>query len=212
MSELRRLRRAGGGAIRLLVELLPEDWDPRSGAEDVCLIFADISGYSAFVADGGDDAAMSVLAVLDRHVESALAGRRGVRVVKRLGDGVMLVARRGTDAIDIAVTMVDAFDAAADDARWPVRLRAGVHRGTTRRQADDYFGYHVNLAARIADAARGRQVLATANVLAGVDLPALRIVAKPAGELTAKGVTGPVDLFDVQRLDEPCDRWRQLAG
>lgn len=211
MTELRRLRRAGGGALRLLVELLPEDWDPRSGAEDVCLIFADISGFSAFVADGGDDAAMSVLAVLDQVVTSSIAGHRA-RVVKRLGDGVMIVARRSPDALDTAVSMVTAFDAAAEAQGWPVRLRAGTHRGTTRRQADDYFGYHVNLTARLAEAAEGGQILATANVLAGVDLPALQTVARPAGELLAKGVTGPVDLFTVARLDEPCDRWRQLAG
>ena len=212
MTELRRLRRAGGGALRLLVELLPEDWDPRSGAEDVCLIFADVSGYSAFVADGGDDAAMTVLGLLDQRVEQAIAGRRGTRVVKRLGDGVMIVARSSSDAVDTAVTMVTTFDDTAASRGWPVRLRAGAHRGTTRRQADDYFGYHVNLTARIAEAARGGQVLATANVLAGVDLPALGVIARPAGELTAKGVTGPVDLFGVVRLDEPCDRWRQLAG
>lgn len=212
MSELRRLRRAGTGALRLLVELLPEEWDPRSGNEDVCLLFADISGYSAFVAEGGDDAAMAVLAVLDLHVEAAERSHRGVRVVKRLGDGLMIVARTSADALDTAVGLVEGFDASAEAAGWPVRLRAGAHRGTTRRQADDYFGYHVNLTARIAETASGGQVLATANVLAGVDLPALGMTARPAGELTAKGVTGPVDLFVVERLDEPCDRWRQLAG
>lgn len=212
MSELRRLRRAGGGALKLLVDLLPEDWDPRSGSEDACVLFADISGYSAFVADGGDDAAMAALTTLDRHVERAVDRHRGVRVVKRLGDGLMIVTRTNATALDTAVTLVDDFNASAIDAGWPVRLRAGAHRGTTRRQADDYFGYHVNLTARIADFAGGGQVLATANVLAGVDLPALAVIATPAGELRAKGVTGPVDLFSVQRLDEPCDRWPQLAG
>ena len=212
MSELRRLRRAGGGALRLLVDLLPDDWDPRSGAEDVCLMFADISGYSAFVADGGDDAAMALLAVLDRQVERATGTHRGTRVVKRLGDGLMMAYRTSGDALDATVEMVEGFDTVARERGWPVRLRAGVHRGTTRRQADDYFGYHVNLTARIAETATGGQVLATANVLAGVDLPALSITARPAGELTAKGVTGPVDLFLVQRLDAAGDGWGQLAG
>lgn len=212
MSELRRLRRAGGGALRLLVDLLPDDWDPRSGAEDVCLMFADISGYSAFVADGGDDAAMALLAVLDRQVERATVTHRGTRVVKRLGDGLMMAYRTSGDALDATVEMVEGFDTVARERGWPVRLRAGVHRGTTRRQADDYFGYHVNLTARIAETATGGQVLATANVLAGVDLPALSITARPAGELTAKGVTGPVDLFLVQRLDAAGDGWGQLAG
>ena len=212
MDELRRLRRAGGGALKLLVELLPEEWDPRTGSEDACVIFADISGYSAFVAERGDDEALAVLAVLNREVEQAISRNRGVRVVKRLGDGLMIVARTSTQALDTAVSLVSSFDEAAATAGWPVRLRAGAHRGTMRRQGDDYFGYNVNLTARIADTARGGQVLATAHVLAGVDLPALAVIARPAGELSAKGVTTPVDLFHVERLDEPCDRWRQLAG
>ena len=199
MSELRRLRRAGGSALRLLVELLPPDWDPRPDDEDVCIIFADVSGYSSYVADAGDDAAMAVLAALDRAVGRATATHRHVRVVKRLGDGVMLVARDSSSALDAAIVMVESFDEAAVDSGWPVRLRAGLHRGTTRRQHDDYFGYHVNLCARIAETATGSQVLSTAHALAGVDLPDLRLTARPAGELHAKGVASPVDLFLVQR-------------
>ena len=199
MSELRRLRRAGGSALRVLVELLPPDWDPRPGDEDVCIIFADLSGYSSYVADAGDDAAMAVLGVLDRVVATATAAHRDVRVVKRLGDGVMIVARDSSSALDAAIAMVESFDAHAQDARWPVRLRAGAHRGTTRRHHDDYFGYHVNLCARIAETATGGQVLATANVLAGVDLPHLALTARPAGELQAKGVANHVDLFLVRR-------------
>ena len=210
MSELQRLRRAGGGALRLIVDLLPEEWDPRSGYEDVCVIFADIAGYSDFVASEGDDAALAVLAILEIQVQRALHGRRGARVVKRLGDGLMIVARSNTDAVDAALTLVDGFDDHARRSQWPVRLRAGLHRGSTRRQADDYFGYHVNLTARVAEAAPGGRVLATANVLAGVDLCGLCVTARPAGELRAKGVSEPVDLFVVQRLaDAACDR---LAG
>lgn len=212
MSELRRLRRAGGSALKLLVELLPQDWDPRSGEEDTCVVFADLSGYSSHVAIAGDDAALAVLAVLDEHVDAALAGRRGIRVVKRLGDGLMLVARDSRTALDTMLTMVNTFDADAAAAHWPVRLRAGAHRGATRRQGDDYFGYNVNLAARITQSAGGGQVLTTARVLAGVDLPALSLTARPAGELTAKGVTGAVDLFTVERLAQPAAGWRQLAG
>lgn len=210
MSELQRLRRAGGGALKLIVDLLPEEWDPRSGYEDVCVIFADIAGYSDFVAAEGDDAALAVLAVLEIQVQRALAGRRGARVVKRLGDGLMVVVRNNSDAVDAALALVDGFDSHAAQAQWPLRLRAGLHRGSTRRQGDDYFGYHVNLTARVAEAAPGGRVLATANVLAGVDLCGLCITARPAGELTAKGVSGPVDLFVVRRFTEAgCER---LAG
>lgn len=200
MSELQRLRRAGGGALKLLVELLPEEWDPRSVYEDVCLLFVDVAGYSDFVAAQGDDAAIALLTALEVNVQRAINGRRGARVVKRLGDGIMMVTRHNADAVAASLDMIEGFESHARSQGWPVGLRAGLHRGTTRRQNDDYFGYHVNLAARVTEAAEGGQVLATANVLAGVDLCSLRVVPRPAGELLAKGVSSPVDLFTLDRL------------
>jgi adenylate cyclase len=197
MSEIRRLRRAGGEALRLLVDLLPHEWDPRSGDEDVCLLFADVAGYSDFVAETGDDAAVAVLSVLDQLVSAALTGRKGARVVKRLGDGVMISTKRPEDSLRIGLSLVRGFDSEMRELGWPLRLRAGAHRGTTRRQGGDYFGYHVNLAARVADYADGGQSLVTANHLAGVDLHDLALLARPAGRLQAKGVTGPVEVFAV---------------
>jgi adenylate cyclase len=202
MTELRRIRRAGGNALRLLVDLLPDEWDPRSGDEDVALVFADVEGYSDFVAETGDDAALAVLGVLDQVVEAALVGRRGARVVKRLGDGIMISARRSEDALRISAAIVREFGAEMRQLGWPLRLRAGTHRGTCRRQGDDYFGYHVNLAARVAEYAAGAQVLATPHVLAGVALPELGLDAVPEGTLRAKGVTAPLQLFSVHEPDQ----------
>jgi len=194
MTDLRTIRRAGGDALRLLVDLLPTDWDPRSGEEETSIVFADIAGYSRLVAESGDDAALAVLAVLDHAVEDALGMRRGARVVKRLGDGLMIAARRPEDGPAIAVRLVEEFAARSAGEGWPLTLRAGVHRGVVRRQGDDCFGYHVNLAARVAEAAPAGRTLATDEALEGVDLCALGVGARPAGRLRAKGVNGKVRL------------------
>ncbi|HWH31662.1 MAG TPA: adenylate/guanylate cyclase domain-containing protein [Egibacteraceae bacterium] len=192
MTDLRTLRRAGGDALRLLVDLLPPDWDPRSGEEETSIVFADVSGYSDFVAATGDDTALLVLAALDDAVAGALNGRKGARVVKRLGDGIMLAARRAGDGPAIAAELVAAFERAAQSHEWPLRLRAGVHRGVVRRQGEDRIGYHVNLAARVAEAAPPGRTLASEAALAGVDLAREGLAARPAGRLHAKGVNGPV--------------------
>lgn len=201
MTDLRTLRRAGGDALRLLVELLPQEWDPRSGEEETSIVFADVSGYSDFVAGTGDDAALEVLARLEAVVAQALAQRRGARVVKRLGDGIMIAARRPVDGPALATALVDGFAHEAAVHGWPLRLRAGVHRGVVRRQGDDCIGYHVNLAARVADAAPPGRALATAQALEGVDLPRAGLRARPAGRLHAKGVNGPVALHTLWRND-----------
>jgi adenylate cyclase len=196
MQDLNRLRRAGEDAVRILVDLLPTEWDPRSGQEYTTIVFADVAGYSTHVAAGGDDAAVIVLRGLDDAVDDALAGRR-IRVVKRLGDGLMLAARRPDEALGAMVEMVSSFDEAMDAQSVGLRLRAGAHQGTMRRQGSDYIGYHVNVAARVAERAAGGQVLTTANVLAGLDLEALGLHATPADALRDKGVNGAVELFEV---------------
>jgi adenylate cyclase len=136
--------------------------------------------------------------VLDDLVRAGLADA-DARVVKRLGDGLMIVARDPAVALDLAVALVDGFRARTASCGWPLELRAGVHRGTCRRRDGDYFGYHVNLAARVAERAAAGDTLVTANALAGVDLSALGLRGSGTGTLQAKGVTRPVTLFSIVR-------------
>lgn len=204
-EEIHRLRRAGGGVLRLLVDLIPVDLPPESGAEgaveEICLVFADVADYSDFVAETGDAAAMRVLGVLDGVVQQALQGHEGARVVKRLGDGVMIVTASSSSALRIAMDLVDGFTEGTDVIGTPLALRAGVHRGTCRRHDGDYFGYHVNLAARVAAAADPDETITTAHALAGVDLEALGLIAAPAGVLEAKGVSSPLPVFVLSRTE-----------
>jgi adenylate cyclase len=206
-NDLDRLRRAGGGVLRLLVDLLPVDLltdppAPDGVGDELCLLFADVADYSDFVAEAGDDAAITVLELLDDLVDEVLRACRTSRVVKRLGDGLMLVTTEPDEAIDSAVHLVDAFTVRTLEAGFPLRLRAGVHRGTCRQHGGDVFGYHVNLAARLAASARAGQTLATAHALAGVDLSALALEGRGAGTLRAKGVTRPVTTFALERIHD----------
>jgi adenylate cyclase len=209
-TDLDRLRRAGGGVLKLLVDLIPVGMSEDADADDaaaveLCLIFADVADYSDFVADAGDDAAIDVLEVLDGLLDDTLVACHTARIVKRLGDGIMIVTEDPAEALDIAVALVDEFTVRTLEAGFPLRLRAGVHRGTVRRRSGDVFGYHVNLAARLAASARAGQTLVTAHSLAGVDIDALALEASAAGTLTAKGITRPVTTFAVERVaDAEC--------
>jgi adenylate cyclase len=205
MTEIDRLRRAGGGVLRMLVDLIPVDMPPdRHPDEDVemCLVFADVADYSEFVAGSGDDAAMSVLEVLDDIVECAVQAYPHARVVKRLGDGLMIAVDEPAEAVHLAVCLVEQFAQRTADVDTPLQLRAGVHRGTCRTRGGDFFGYNVNLAARVTASARPGRTLATAHALAGVDLADRQLVVKTAGRLRAKGVSNPVALFRIERATD----------
>ncbi|MPY97004.1 MAG: adenylate/guanylate cyclase domain-containing protein [Actinophytocola sp.] len=123
----------------------------------VTVVFTDLEGFTSYTARHGDDAALTLLAEHYRVV-GPIVRRWGGRVVKRLGDGLMLVFDDPGYAVRAAVELVDA----RPDA---LPLRAGVHHGTVVVTKDDLFGHAVNVAARVTDLAKGGQVLVSSDVL-----------------------------------------------
>lgn len=134
----------------------PDDEREAGGAPvDLAVVFTDLEGFTAFTAAEGDDAAGRLLLAHYRHAEQ-LACRRGGRVVKRLGDGLLLVFASPPAAV---LTCLELRETA------PLPLRAGVHRGVVNVTADDdVVGNVVNLASRVAASARPGELLVTDDV------------------------------------------------
>lgn len=117
----------------------------------VTVVFSDIESSTALAERLGDTAWVELLGRYDRRVRD-LVGRRRGRVVKAMGDGYMLVfpsVRQGL-ACALDLQAID-FDG--------VRTRVGVHAGEAVTAADDFFGHSVTMAARVASAADGGEVL-----------------------------------------------------
>ena len=201
MKDLVSLRRVGESALRHLADMFADDTnplDPTDVTVDVTIVFADIESFSDVVAREGDDAATDVLDRLDRAVEAVLADT-GARLVKRLGDGVMIAADAHAEGVRIAADLPTAFDGQMQDMPFPLRLRVGAHRGTVRRRGEDLIGYPVNVAARVAEQATGGTALITGALLeAAATDPDL--VATASGHLVAKGVPERPPLH---RIDRP---------
>jgi class 3 adenylate cyclase len=147
------------GAIGLnALQLLSYDHPASAGdpaPSRVAIVFTDLEGFTRFTAKHGDEAARSLLAEHHRVV-GPIVRSRGGKVVKRLGDGLMLSFPEPDAAVHCALDLVEVT---AD-----LRLRAGVHTGEAVVTADDLIGHDVNIAARVAAAANGGQVLATVRV------------------------------------------------
>lgn len=119
--------------------------------------FTDLEGFTRYTAREGDDAALALLAAHHRTVGPIVRGRGG-RIVKRLGDGLMLAFPSPESAVLAALELVPT----APD---PLRLRAGVHWGEAALTRDDLIGHVVNVAARVTQSAKGGQVLVTEPVV-----------------------------------------------
>jgi adenylate cyclase len=142
-----------------------------SGAEGlpvpVTVVFTDLEGFTRFTSDHGDEAAVTLLNEQQRATGPVIRSRGG-RVVKRLGDGLMIAFTQPEAAVLAAVELLQV-------APEPLRLRAGVHVGEAVVTRDDVLGHVVNVAARITESAKGGKALASVAVRDAVgDLPAVR--------------------------------------
>ena len=135
-----------------LPEFLPDSTGPQ--AVDRTFAFLDLCGFTAFTEAEGAKQAVEVLGEFRTCVRQ-LAARRGVRIAKWLGDGVMLVS---TDPGPMVATVSELL-ARLDHG--PLRVRAGVASGECLLfEGDDYIGRPVNLAARLCEAAAPGELLA----------------------------------------------------
>jgi len=153
---------------------------------DTTVAFADLVGFTAL----GERAPARELG----HVAARLAAAAGaaarppVRVVKLVGDGVMLACPRPEPLLAALLELL------AADGLPP--LRAGVARGPVVSRRGDLFGAPVNLASRLCAAAEPGQALADERVRDALRAGAGAALA-PAGRRALRGVERPVGVFAV---------------
>ncbi len=158
------------------------------------VVFTDIVDFTRYNAEWGDDAALALLDHQSSVVHALLPA--GARVVKELGDGLMLWIPEARVALDVCLG-VGARVAGGAVAGDPAAVRVGAHWGSPRRRGDDLVGNVVNLAARIVDLAGADEVLVSQALLAAAgDLGELH--AHELGPVYMKGIADPVPLY---RLD-----------
>jgi adenylate cyclase len=164
---------------------------PRQPRQPPAIAFLDLTGYAAVAEERGDEAAAELAAGLASVVQEA--GRtQGCRPVKWLGDGVMFHFSDPGTAILQGLDLVEQTESAI-----AVPARIGIDAGAVIVQEGDYFGRTVNLAARIADYARPREVLVSddAKRIAAVDEVEFELI----GDVSLKGVSRSVRLHKATR-------------
>lgn len=160
------LQELGLGALQVW-QSLSEAAGRGHGDQPMAVVFTDLVGFSSWALQAGDGPALELLREVGTSVESAILRSR-CRIVKRLGDGVMATFLSASDAVEAAL-QARATVADIDIDGYQPRLRAGVHWGSPRRLGGDYLGVDVNVAARVADAAKADQVLVSDVLLAQLD-------------------------------------------
>lgn len=162
------------------------------GVVERSICFADLVEFTSL----GEEIAPEELGMVVGHFEELATGvvAAPVRLVKTIGDAVMLVSPEAEPLVAQALDLVAA--AAAEGDQFPV-LRAGIATGPTLPQSGDYYGRSVNLASRVTGIARPGSVL--------VDTPTREAAGEAglnysfAGERRLKGIDARQKLFRVRR-------------
>jgi adenylate cyclase len=154
------------------------------GRLHVGIAFADLAGYTKLTEEAGEEEAVDIV---ERFVESVeLTLPDDARVIKTIGDEVMVVGADPTALVDWAVGFQ-----ALNAGRRPLP-RIGIHSGDALYREGDYYGRAVNLASRVGARAAGGEVLVTREVVAAAGP---HLAFEPIGTVKLKGFREATDLF-----------------
>ena len=128
----------------------------------VTLLFTDIEGSTRLLNELGAEAYDEALTEHRRLLREAFARRGGVEVDTQ-GDAFFYAFPSAAEAIEAAGEGQAALSVG------PIRVRMGVHTGRPHVGREGYVGEDVHLAARIAAAGHGGQVLVSQVTSALVD-------------------------------------------
>ena len=130
----------------------------------VTILFSDIEGSTALNERLGDVRWLELLRAHHNVVREQVRASGGFEV-KAQGDGFMIAFPSSRRAIQCALASQEAMARELDDhPDGPIRVRIGLHTGEAIREESDFYGKNVVVAARIADQARGGEVVASSVV------------------------------------------------
>jgi adenylate cyclase len=173
---------------------LAESQDRGRGKVDVAILFTDLVGFSSWALRAGDRAAVRLLGEVAEAIEPPVLERQG-EVVKRLGDGLMAAFWDAPHAVDAAFAATERIAAVEVEGYRPL-LRTGIHLGRPRKLGGDYFGVDVNVAARLAEAAKPGEILVSERALE--KLPPGSVEAKKR-RFSAKGAPKELSAYALRR-------------
>jgi adenylate cyclase len=126
---------------------------PAATAESA-VIFADLVGFTS-LSQQMEDADLTLFVIRFQSVAFDIVAAAGGRIVKTLGDEVMLVCDDLFAAANIATSLARAY---TDDELLPA-VRVGMAYGPVLSVQGDYFGPTVNLASRLVGIAQPGSVV-----------------------------------------------------
>ena len=135
-------------------------------ASGVTMLFTDLMNSTELYREEGDALAIGRVMSHFKIIQQIVAEERG-GIVKTIGDSVMAVFREPVSAIK-AVERIQQIFSTSTSMGDSFKLKAGIHYGdctaVNLNGRTDYFGNTVNIAARLVDVAKEKEVIISESV------------------------------------------------
>lgn len=130
-------------------------------ATDLTILFTDLMNSTELYLQEGDDMAIGRVMSHFRIIQQIVAEERG-GIVKTIGDSVMAVFREPVSALK-AIQRIQQIFTTSTSLGDSFKIKAGLHMGDCKavnlNGKIDYFGTTVNIASRLVDVAKEKEVM-----------------------------------------------------
>ncbi|OIQ66668.1 adenylate cyclase 2 [mine drainage metagenome] len=162
------------------------------------VVFADLFGSTGVFESLGNTQATAIVTQATTWVAGQCSAHGG-RVIKFLGDGVLLIFQDSAQAVSAVIDLQRSYQQmlgrALPNAYMPLRI--GVARGGVEIVADDCYGDAVNIAARLSELTGAHQIWVNKEAIEdGFDVPDERF--RLLGPIHIRGRTEPCVVYQVE--------------
>jgi class 3 adenylate cyclase len=125
------------------------DRDTALARRIAAILAADVAGFSRLVGDDEEGTLARLRALRSDLIDPEIGAHRG-RIVRLMGDGILVEFASAVDAVRCAVAMQRSMAAAtAGPPERRIEFRVGINVGDVLADGDDILGDSVNIAARL---------------------------------------------------------------
>jgi adenylate cyclase len=159
------------------------------------IVFVDIVGSTRLYETEGDDIAKQLVTAVEAEIARVVV-EGGGEVVEVVGDEVMCRFDDINAAVLCACCIQDQIEHYSNTQRISMSVRIGMHSGPAIIEDGRMFGDSVNVAARMAAIARGRQIITTEQVVNHLRTD-LQGLSRRFDEVRVKGKQEPLVIYDL---------------
>jgi len=174
------------------------------------VVFTDLHGSTAAFESLGNVRATERVT----QITTWIAGQSvsfGGRVVKTLGDGVLVLFTEPDDAVKAVVDLQRQHSKSTTSGDVPMPIRIGLASGEVEIVDGDCYGDAVNVAARLCDLSGPGQIWANAASLSSVN-ESPGVAFRILGPINIRGRAEPCTVYQIEWREDPASDFLTMQG